>query len=63
MSSNSRTAVSAELGLGLVGPEHTIVPPHEGIGDVKAWPSAASGQGPETLNISMTELTELLSQA
>jgi hypothetical protein len=26
MSSNSRTAVSAELGLGLVGPEHTIVP-------------------------------------
>jgi hypothetical protein len=26
MSSDSRTAVSAELGLGLVGPEHTIVP-------------------------------------
>jgi Streptomyces sporulation and cell division protein, SsgA len=26
MSSNSRIAVSAELGLGLVGPEHTIVP-------------------------------------
>ena len=26
MSSNSRTAVSAELGLGLVGPEHTVVP-------------------------------------
>ena len=26
MSSNSRTAVSAELGLGLVGPEHAIVP-------------------------------------
>jgi Streptomyces sporulation and cell division protein, SsgA len=26
MSSNSRTAVSAELGLGLVGPEQTIVP-------------------------------------
>ena len=26
MSSNSRTAVSAELGLGLIGPEHTIVP-------------------------------------
>ena len=26
MNSNSRTAVSAELGLGLVGPEHTIVP-------------------------------------
>ena len=26
MSSNSRTAVSAELSLGLVGPEHTIVP-------------------------------------
>jgi sporulation and cell division protein SsgA len=26
MSSNSRTEVSAELGLGLVGPEHTIVP-------------------------------------
>ena len=26
MSSNSRTEVSAELGLGLAGPEHTIVP-------------------------------------
>ena len=26
MSSNSRTGVSAELGLGLVGPEHIIVP-------------------------------------
>jgi hypothetical protein len=26
MSSNSRTEVSAELGLGLVGPEHTIMP-------------------------------------
>jgi len=26
MSSNNRTAVSAELGLGLVGPEHAIVP-------------------------------------
>jgi len=26
MNSNSRTAVSAELGLRLVGPEHTIVP-------------------------------------
>lgn len=26
MSSNSRTAVSAELGMGLIGPEHTIVP-------------------------------------
>jgi len=26
MNSNSRTAVSAEFGLGLVGPEHTIVP-------------------------------------
>jgi len=26
MKSNSCTAVSAELGLGLVGPEHTIVP-------------------------------------
>jgi Streptomyces sporulation and cell division protein, SsgA len=95
MSSNSRTTVSAELGLGLVGPERTIVPlmaslsyscqdpyavkiafhvgtdePVEwtlardliaaslhsraGVGDVKAWPSAASGQGPKTLNISMT---------
>jgi hypothetical protein len=94
MSSNSRTAVSAELGLGLVGPEHTIVPlmaslyyscqdpyavkiafhvgtdepvewilardliaaslhSREGIGDVRAWPSAAE-QGPKTLNISMT---------
>jgi hypothetical protein len=80
---SSRTAVSAELGLGLVGPERTIVPlmaslyyscadPYEvrmafhvgsddpvewvlardllaaglraseGIGDVRAWPSAAS---------------------
>ena len=95
MSSNSRTAVSAELGLGLVGPEHTIVPlmaslyyscqdpyavkiafhvgtdepvewvlardliaaslhSREGIGDVEAWPSAASEQGPKMLNISMT---------
>ena len=101
MSSNSsRTAVSAELGLGLVGPEQTIVPlmaslsyscqdpyavtiafhvgtdePVEwilardllaaalhsraGIGDVQAWPSAASGDGvpgigPRVLNISMT---------
>ena len=26
MNSNSRTAVSAEIGLGLVGPEHRIVP-------------------------------------
>ena len=95
MSSNSRTAVSAELGLGLVGPEHTIVPlmaslhyncqdpyavkmafhvgtdepvewtlardliaaslhSREGIGDVRAWPSAVSEQDPKTLNISMT---------
>jgi hypothetical protein len=95
MSSNSRTTVSTELGLGLVGPEHTIVPlmaslsyscqdpyavkiafhvgtdePVEwtlardliaaslharmGVGDVKAWPSAAPRQGPKTLNISMT---------
>jgi hypothetical protein len=95
MNSNSRTAVSAELGLGLVSPEHTIVPlmaslyyscqdpyavkiafhvgtdepvewtlardliaaslhSREGIGDVKAWPSAASEQGQKTLNISMT---------
>ena len=95
MNSNSRTAVSADLGLGLVGPEHTIVPlmaslyyscqdpyavkiafhvgtdepvewthardliaaslhSREGIGDVQAWPSAASENGPKTLNISMT---------
>jgi hypothetical protein len=101
MSSNSsRTAVSAELGLGLVGPERTIVPlmaslsyscqdpyavkiafhvgtdepvewtlardllaaalhSREGIGDVQAWPSAASGDGlagigQQVLNISMT---------
>jgi sporulation and cell division protein SsgA len=101
MSSNSsRTAVSAELGLGLVGPERTIVPlmaslsyscqdpyavkiafhvgtdepvewtlardllaaalhSREGIGDVQAWPSAASGDGvpgigQKVLNISMT---------
>jgi hypothetical protein len=101
MSSNSsRTAVSAELGLGLVGPERTIVPlmaslsyscqdpyavkiafhvgtdepvewtlardllaaalhSREGIGDVQAWPSAASGNGvpgigQKVLNISMT---------
>jgi uncharacterized protein with von Willebrand factor type A (vWA) domain len=26
----------------------------EGIGDVQAWPSAASENGPKTLNISMT---------
>ncbi len=100
MSSNSSTAVSAELGLGLVGPERTIVPlmaslsyscqdpyavkiafhvgtdepvewtlardllaaalhSREGIGDVQAWPSAASsegltGIGQQVLNISMT---------
>ena len=100
MNSNSRTAVSAELGLGLVGPERTIVPlmaslsyscqdpyavkiafhvgtdepvewtlardllaaalhAREGIGDVQAWPSAASGDGltglgQQVLNISMT---------
>jgi len=104
MSSNSRTAVSAELGLGLVGPEQTIVPlmaslyyscrdpyavkiafhvgtdepvewtlardllaaalySREGIGDVQAWPSAASADpaaevgaaaGRKILNISMT---------
>jgi Streptomyces sporulation and cell division protein, SsgA len=100
MNSNSRTAVSGELGLGLVGPEHMIVPltaslyyschdpyavkmafhvgaeepvewilardllaaalhSREGIGDVQAWPSAASAEGetafgPKILNISMT---------
>ena len=100
MGSNSRTAVSTELGLGLVGPEQTIVPlmaslyyschdpyavkmafhvgtdepvewalardllaaalhSREGIGDVQAWPSAASGDGPtpmgqQVLNIAMT---------
>ncbi len=99
--SSSRTAVSAELGLGLIGPEHTIVPlmaslsyscqdpyavkiafhvgtdepvewtlardllaaslhSREGIGDVQAWPSAASADsggaaiGRRILNISMT---------
>lgn len=99
MGSNSRTAVSTELGLGLVGPEQTIVPlmaslyyschdpyavkmafhvgadepvewtlardllaaalhSREGIGDVQAWPSAAStGEGPggqKIMNIAMT---------
>ena len=100
MNSDSRTAVSADLGLGLVGPEHIIVPlmaslyyscqdpyavkiafhvgtdepvewtlardliaaslhSREGIGDVQAWPSAASAEGeaafgPKILNISMT---------
>ena len=97
---SSRVAVSAELSMGLVGPEHTIVPvmaslhytsedPYavkmafhvgtdepvewalardllatalhspEGIGDVRAWPSAAPGgpgaeDGAGILNISMT---------
>jgi Streptomyces sporulation and cell division protein, SsgA len=97
---NSRVAVSAELSMGLIGPEHTIVPlmaslhytcqdpyavkmafhvgtdepvewtlardllaaslhSREGIGDVQAWPSAASGDplaedGGGILNISMT---------
>jgi hypothetical protein len=97
---SSRAAVSAELSMGLVGPEHTIVPvmaslhytsedPYavkmafhvgtdepvewalardllaaalhspEGIGDVRAWPSVASGHPaaedePGILNISMT---------
>ena len=97
----SRVAVSAELSLGLVGPEHTIVPlmaslhytcqdpyavkmafhvgtdepvewtlardllaaalhAREGIGDVQAWPSAASDDrdgdaaGAVIMNISMT---------
>jgi hypothetical protein len=104
MTNKSRTAVSAEIGLGLVGPEHTIVPlmaslyyscadPYavkmafhvgtdepvewtlardmlaaalhacEGIGDVRAWPSAASADpaaavgaaaGQKILNIAMT---------
>ncbi len=99
--SNSRPAVSADLGLGLVGPERTIVPlmaslsyscqdpyavkmafhvgtdepvewtlardllaaalhSREGIGDVRAWPSAAPADdagtaiGRKILNISMT---------
>src|ERR1700684_475636 len=101
---SSRSEVSAELGIGLVGPEHTIVPlmaslyyccsdpyavkmafhvgtdepvewtlardllaaalhSREGMGDVQAWPSAASsdpaaGVGPAAgsgiLNIAMT---------
>jgi hypothetical protein len=95
----SRTAVTAEVNLGLVGPENGIVPlmasltyscadpyavtmafhvgtaepvewtlardllaaalhSREGIGDVQAWPSAASPAGESTahdvLNISMT---------
>ena len=99
MGSNSRTAVSTELGLGLVGPEQTIVPlmaslyyschdpyavkmafhvgmdepvewtlardllaaalhSREGIGDVQAWPSAAStgeaADGQKIMNIAMT---------
>src|SRR6266581_1732751 len=100
MNSNSRAAVSAELGLRLIGPERTIVPlmaslyyscqdpyavkmafhvgtdepvewtlarellaaalhSREGLGDVQAWPSAASGEGvagigQKVLNISMT---------
>ncbi len=103
MSSNSRTAISGELGLGLIGPEHTIVPlmaslyyschdpyavkmafhvgtdepvewalapdllaaglhSREGLGDVQAWPSAASAEpavggataGQKILNIAMT---------
>ena len=99
MRSNSRTAVSTELGLGLVGPEQTIVPlmaslyyschdpyavkmafhvgtdepvewalardllaaalhSREGIGDVQAWPSAAStgeaAGGQKIMNIAMT---------
>jgi hypothetical protein len=90
----SRTAVTAEVSLGLVGPENGIVPlmasltyscadpyavtiafhvgtaepvewtlardllaaalhSREGIGDVQAWPSAASA-GYQILNISMT---------
>ena len=99
MGSNRRTAVSTELGLGLVGPEQTIVPlmaslyyschdpyavkmafhvgtdepvewtlardllaaalhSREGIGDVQAWPSAAStgeaAGGQKIMNIAMT---------
>jgi hypothetical protein len=98
---SSRTAVTAELSLGLIGPERTIVPlmaslhytsqdpyaikiafhvgtgepvewtlardllaaalhAREGIGDVQAWPSAASDDsdgdaaGAVIMNISMT---------
>jgi hypothetical protein len=98
---SSRTAVSAELNLGLIGPERAIVPlmarlhytsqdpyaikitfhvgtgepvewalardllaaalhSREGIGDVQAWPSAASdgsggdAAGPMIMNLSMT---------
>src|ERR1700727_3988120 len=104
MMSSNHSEVSAELGLGLVGPERTIVPltaglsyscadPYairmafevgtdepvewilardllaaglqgsEGLGDVRAWPSAAScepdvvavgGTGPAILNIAMS---------
>ena len=99
MGSNRRAAVSTELGLGLVGPEQTIVPlmaslyyschdpyavkmafhvgtdepvewtlardllaaalhSREGIGDVQAWPSAAStgeeADGQKIMNIAMT---------
>jgi hypothetical protein len=104
MTNSSHATVSAKLGLGLVGPEHTIVPlmaslyyscadpyavkmafhvgadepvewalardllaaalhAREGIGDVRAWPSAASADpaaavgaaaGQKILNIAMT---------
>jgi len=40
MNSNSRTAVSAEFGLGLVGPEHAIVPLMAGLHYASADPYA-----------------------
>jgi hypothetical protein len=49
MSSNSRTAVSAELGLGLIGPEHTIVPLMASLSY-----DGLAGIGQKVLNIAMT---------
>jgi len=68
MSSNSRTAVSAELGLGLVGPERTIVPLMASLyyscQDPYAVKIAFHPDGDESEHMDFdAELTELLSQA
>jgi hypothetical protein len=66
MNSNSRTAVSAGLGLGLVGPEHTIVPLMASLyyscQDPYAVKTAFDVGTDEPVDFD-AELTELLSQA
>jgi hypothetical protein len=65
MNSNSRTAVSAELGLGLVGPEHTIVPLMASLYYsflARTYELVPDGDESEYMDFD-AELTELLGQA